>query len=285
MFIHQKQHIMRKMFFAILVATLLYIACSCNNNGDGSPTDTIIEEPVSDVVNVDLENHVFDRDDKEARVKLHVYMDVPKADNEALMKIRKSVLGFLNPKGVTPREAFDNYAATNIGNLALDPADFADEEEGIPEYLYSEVTDSITPNMITRYFIQYHNFGTFYAAGAAHGTYGFGYHIFDLETGKRLTEKDVFTDVKQIERLLRTEGFQGYLKEEGISESETDVSKSEITANGNFGVTPAGLVYQYALYEVACYATGAPELRLSKESVKPYMKKDSPLYKYWFGEE
>lgn len=279
------RNIMKKSLSIIIAAVFVFIASSCNkNSGKDSVADTFFEEPESDVVNVDIESYVFDSNDKDARVKVHSYIEVPKADNDVLKDIRKSVLEFLGRGGNTPREVFDSHVKSAEEELALSPEDLTDDEEWNAS-LYSEVYDSISANLVCQYFIQYSNYGYFYAAGAAHGIYGTGYYIFDLSTGKKLTETDVFSDISKVERLLKTEGLQNYLKEEGISENETDISKSEIKPNGNFGVTRTHLVYQYAPYEIACYATGAPALRVAKESVKPYMKKNTAIYKYWFGEE
>ena len=274
--------IMKKIIFCLALTTL-FLTTACNKKAQQN-SDTVAIEPTSDFINVDFENFVFDENVEESRVKVHVYADIPKADNDALKKIRNSVIDFIYKKGDTPKEAFNNYAKSCVAYFAITPDDFSDDFSDDP-MMHSEIFDSITPTIVNQYFIQYCNNNYTYGAGAAHEMYGIGYYIFDLETGNRLEEKDVFTNTKKIENLLKTEGYQNYLKDAGLSESETDIQKSSIVVNENFGVTSTDLLYQYNPYEITCYAEGAPLFRISKESVKPYLKKGTAIYKYWFGEE
>ena len=55
--------------------------------------------------------------------------------------------------------------------------------------------------------------------------------------------------------------------------------------NDNFYFTDKELIYAYTPYEVAAYLYGEPELSISKKWLKPYLKKDGPLYQYWFGKK
>lgn len=197
---------------------------------------------------MNLEKFVFNKTDKEKNVSVRVYMEIPKTDNDVSDRIRKSLLALINEEGDYSR-------------------------------------DSIWMDMETPQFIQFGDFSNMYMAGAAHGIYGFGYYIFDLETGKQLDEDDIFTDRDQITKLLRTEGLARFMKEEGGDGEMEDISKEAILADGNFRISGDELMYQFNPYEIGSYALGALTFYLKKESVKPYMKPGTSIYRYWFGEK
>lgn len=121
------------------------------------------------------------------------------------------------------------------------------------------------------------------SGGAMHPEWGESSYVFDLSTGKTISEDDVFDNSNESRTEIATKLYsllKAYLKEEDDETEDADVS---MMLNGNFYFTKDELIYRYAPYEVAYYAAGEPELSLTKDWLKPYLKVDGVLYKYWFG--
>ncbi len=117
------------------------------------------------------------------------------------------------------------------------------------------------------------------------------YFVFDRETGKRLTEKDIFKSenydatIKAISKLLQKELNKILEKPEEIGimdESIEDIDWESVVPNGNFNVTPNGLVYFYDLYEIGPRSVGCYEVPIANFELKEYLNEKSVLYKYWF---
>ncbi|MDR2962177.1 MAG: RsiV family protein [Bacteroidales bacterium] len=89
-------------------------------------------------------------------------------------------------------------------------------------------------------------------SGGAHGTDWVQYLVFDLKTGNRLAENDVFkgdyeTVLTQffIAQLASEDGFENFEKE-------------NIRPNNNFFMDDKGVTYVFNRYEIACGACGGP---------------------------
>lgn len=119
-----------------------------------------------------------------------------------------------------------------------------------------------------------------YSEGGAHG-YGGAYNkTFEISTGKVLTEEDIFnctdSNMEAIEVELRKK------LDEYVGESMDDYGYITMF-NGSFIFDKDGLTYTYEPMSVAPYAEGEISLTLSKNFLKPYLRKDGPLYMLWFG--
>lgn len=96
-----------------------------------------------------------------------------------------------------------------------------------------------------------------YPAGAAHGMYHREYVNFDLKTKKRIALSDLIQ--KDAEAKLKKELYENnrnWLEEHSISEDK-------FTVSDNFYYGADGIVFVYPLYELASYAEGMTELKLS----------------------
>lgn len=274
-------------FLYLLAACTIFLSSCAQHDNHPQFVQEVVEnangkvDSASASPTVDLEHFTFEKNDDKSKVSVRVFIELPKADGAALTKIRKCVLALLDGDGDTPQTCFNNHARNFIQEYGM-PEDFENE---YMEDLSSLAEDSIWADKVTPQFIQFRTYSYSYIAGAAHGICGYMFHVFDLNTGKKLTDEDVFTDVEAIENLLKTTGYKNYLKENGLTESNSQVDKTGIGANGNWGMDGDNLIYIFNPYEIAPYSEGVLTFPLNKKLVKPYMKQSSALYKYWFGEE
>lgn len=110
-------------------------------------------------------------------------------------------------------------------------------------------------------------------SGGAHG-YGKTTHlIFDLKTGKKLSEEDIFEGDYEnfITKIIWEKLAAEY-------ELPLDVyCAEEVKPNHNFSVTEKGVCYCFNSYEIAAYSYGNFYIFISYEELKPVLKKESVI--------
>ena len=112
--------------------------------------------------------------------------------------------------------------------------------------------------------------------GGAHGYYGVKSLIFDAQSGKKLSNKDIFAEYDR---------FTSYV--EGKFRTKFNLSPNQnINANGfmfeddkfvlpeNIFFTKNGVLLVYNIYEIAAYSEGNQELLLTYDEVKPFLRID-----------
>ena len=104
--------------------------------------------------------------------------------------------------------------------------------------------------------------------GGAHGTTINTFLVFDLTTGRRITEADLFRD-----------GFEEDIAEplydkilEGLDEDAWGAIYEVPTPNGNFSVSEQGLTWHYNQYEIAPYVVGPLSAEFTWDELAPYLK-------------
>ena len=106
-------------------------------------------------------------------------------------------------------------------------------------------------------------------SGGAHGYSHLTYFVFDLKTGKRLTEEDIFTENYQE---IITEIMLNKLNVSN-NNSLDDYYLDNIKPNSNFFVDEKGITYFFNSYEIACYAFGPTEIFISYQEIQSILKK------------
>lgn len=217
---------------------------------------------------------------------ISVTLPIPNG-NKALRLICDSIIG--------PNFEYDHFQeqldaaylsekeeSSNVDGESDNATDTAEEDSEISEEFEDfdyERTVQVNPIAVYDDFIMYSYYESeFY--GGVHPLWGIVSMVFDLHTGKMLDENDIFDCTEEnmaaIERELRKK-LTEYVG------SNVDDYDYTTMLNGNFYFDNKDLTYMYVPYEVVWYAAGEPELKLSKKFLKPYLKKDGPLYKFWFG--
>lgn len=105
-------------------------------------------------------------------------------------------------------------------------------------------------------------------SGGAHGTTTNTFLVFDMTTGQRITEADLFRD-----------GFEEDIAEplydkilENLDEEAWDAIYEVPTPNGNFSVSEQGLTWHYNQYEIAPYVVGPLSAEFTWDELAPYLK-------------
>lgn len=161
-------------------------------------------------------------------------------------------------------------------------------EEAARNFVESYRADKASfPDMAADYFAQIHieelyrtekiicfEARQYMFTGGAHGYGTTSFLNIDPETGDELTENEIFKDKQDFTALAEKKFREQHNIQEGqnINEPgfwfEDDVFKLP----NSVGFTQDSLIFVYNQYDIASYAEGPIELKLSKEEVKPFLK-------------
>lgn len=104
-------------------------------------------------------------------------------------------------------------------------------------------------------------------SGGAHGNSSVNYFVFDLKTGKRLAERDIFKEnyEKKIIEIL--------LKKLENEECYKNFYFDALRPNNNFFIDQQGITYFFNSYEIASFACGFYKVFIPFEEISEILKK------------
>lgn len=111
--------------------------------------------------------------------------------------------------------------------------------------------------------------------GGAHGYYGVKSLIFDAQTGKQLSNKDVFQYdefTSYVEEKFRKK--YGLTPKQSINAKGFMFEEDKFVLPENIFFTKNGVLLVYNVYEIAPYSEGNQELLFSWKEVNPFLKID-----------
>lgn len=116
-------------------------------------------------------------------------------------------------------------------------------------------------------------------AGGAHGYHFYRFHVFSLISGERLTLNDVLLPGYQGPLLAwaRADLLRQAGCELGRPLTEAGLEKDQLALNQNWWIDARGLGFNYAPYEIACYARGMVEFQFTWKQMQPWLKPDAAL--------
>ena len=101
--------------------------------------------------------------------------------------------------------------------------------------------------------------------GGAHGILNISFLNFNSSTGKRISNKNLFTDIAGFKTLAET-----YFKK-AIKENDVLFKQDKFQLPINIGYTEDGLVLLYNTYEIAPYSTGIIEFEIPFKDIESYL--------------
>ena len=210
-----------------------------------------------------------------------VVLPVPEYDM-AIAKIRRTLLGE-DYNGNYEQQLREEYAADSMEATLKVPEEGEDPKAPFENEDYVSVTFEVFPQMIAEDLIIFSSYISEYFGGASHPTWAIFYYAFNYSTGGQISQDDILDASDETRQIVARKLYtllKAYVEEE--DDGEQDVL---YMLNNNFYFTDKELVYNYMPYEVAAYMYGELELSLPNKWLKPYLKKDGPLYQYWFGKK
>lgn len=242
---------------------------------DAQKPDTVIN-------GIGFKSYGVEIDEPGNRITIDIMLPVPNG-NKVLRAICDSIVGPNYNYEHFQEEMNAAYLHEHSESEIIDDepeAAEADEsyDDGFDDFDYERMTQIYPMNVYDDFII--YSFYEMEYTGGIHPFWGIVCSVFDLSTGKILDESDIFECTNTN---LASIGWELCKKLGSYLEEAPDYSMCRSMLNGNFYFDKKGLTYMYVPYEVTYYAAGEPELTLSKKFLKPYLKKDGPLYKFWYG--
>lgn len=284
---------MKTLHYILLVFLASAVVCSCKSK-TAEPTieenEAITEEFTNDTLpevdttaveeapELEMKTYRVVKSAKGCSFTCHAVLPAD-TDNKAILAIRDDVLGEISD-GVDVTADFKRSAAKSVSMYQEAVADSTDEYS---EYFEEYDLDSIYPVFVADGFIAMAYYSFYEISTAPRTAMEYHYSMYDLATGKRMTEKDIFSDTRKakdvIEKYIweQTEPWQN-----GEEESGEGIT-GESVLNGNYYVSEDKffVCYNSTVY----FIPGGIDIEIPKEAMKPCLKQDSPLYRYWFEEE
>ncbi|MDR1762144.1 MAG: DUF3298 and DUF4163 domain-containing protein [Bacteroidales bacterium] len=193
-------------------------------------------------------------------VELQFTIPVVQSDTSS-QKIRTQILSAIFE---TPTDSVITDSAT-LGRIFFGEGDLLESDWRVNREKVTTGRVLFTNTGIVSYGID-----SYMYSGGAHGYSSVQYFVFDIKTGKHLTEDDIFTGNYQevITRIM--------LKELSKEDSLEEFYKDKIRPNGNFKIDETGITYFFNPYEIASYAKGSFEVFISRDSeaLHDILKKD-----------
>jgi len=154
--------------------------------------------------------------------------------------------------------------------------DYEDFRKEAPDFLggwYLKDTTAIITN--TADILCFENISESYLGGA-HGAYNVAYTNFDMRNGNVLKTKDIFTKgyEKELNKLIE-QGIRKHFEiKPNQSLTEGGLFENKVSFNDNFAIKKDGIEFLYNQYEIAAYAMGVIEIKLSYKELDAILNKD-----------
>jgi len=211
------------------------------------------------------------------------------ADVSVLKKIRRIMLADFLPDivdtAIQPEIAMKSYINGKIKVYESSEEIIEDEDSqdniSQPAVAWKDNTDLLircNANGLLSYTVESAQF-----SGGAHGGTTFRNSIIDLKTGEKIGEEDLFTESSLS---LINDIILKKLETQNKVESPEELEQigyfdiSQISQYKNIYLTNDGLVYTFNEYEIAAYAVGTIEVKLTFKDLEGFVSPESPLEKF-----
>lgn len=276
---HQKY--VRIIFGGVLLLSTCIVACKRNNiSNDLIQADTILfEDKVFDIADTRLQSDPV--------LQSHFKLTYPEITDEipaeALENIQAHIAGFILDSE-KPVKEFPNIQK-QADKLFNEYDEVYREFPRTSTWLVDkkiQITSKVGP-LISLEFTE-----SSYKGGAHPNSVTF-FKTFDINDGREVSMYELIDSTQltalnalrlkyfeeQKEQILQGENWKDYIFAE-----EFEVNGA-FNTNKNIRIAKDTVSFYYNSYEIAPYAFGPTDLKIPLDQLKPFLKKDSPYYKYF----
>lgn len=132
----------------------------------------------------------------------------------------------------------------------------------------SEIFENKSVNIVLNYYTY---------TGGAHGNEGIISLFFNLENGKKITQKDLFLDYEGFKKIAEKDfrNSANLTSTDNINKNGNIFKDNQFNLPENIIVTQNEIILHYNKYEIAPYSSGSTILKFPMKSFKKYL---NPLY-------
>ncbi len=183
--------------------------------------------------------------------------------------------------GVPLKEASSVYVGVQVENYQRDAAS---EYESLAESgdsdpgAFCNWQSILIGNLGSSYKDRYvtYNFHESLYFGGAHGSFRVAYRILDLQTGRAVSERDIFAQgyEEPVTEMLVEAIYRKYEGTEGGDDYLDSIFFSDVHPNGNVSISEEGLSWCFNPYEIAPYYLGNIDVTLSWAQLSGYLSNE-----------
>jgi len=269
---------MKKLSSIALVVVLSMILYCCHEEKESQAVES------NENVGVEYEEFSTSRTpEDDANLEVIIYFMIPKSNVTAsLDSIRADLVSFYTDNSRREIQSGIEIFADSIESQFYDFRNKIGAEKS-KLINYEIYYDSIYPEFEGGSLLVFYNSHYEYEGGA-HEISENVYRVYDMTTGKRVTENDIFVMNDTTKRIL-SEMINAAIDMEYFNDLDDIWNNGDSNVNGNFSISEDSLYYQYQPYDYGPNSLGMPKVALPKDLLKPLLKKDGPLYEYWYPEK
>lgn len=261
------------LFFSIL-SILSFVSCK--------------QKTIKTIEKNHVERYFLSSDTTKGAMNIDINVEIPVGyDNEVILdSIRKEI--FINLFGneyvkVDFDSVVQKFTADIINEYKLNNEPILHELDSNSLYSFNNEHTLEGFSLLNDERIYSYGINRYIFMGGAHGLSNLTYLIFDLKTGKRITEKDIFNDnyIKAISELIKVRIVEQSKEDENLQPinnlDDTDFWVDAIKPNGNFYITDESINYVFNPYEIAPYYMGQTEVVIPFERLKDLFRPNSAI--------
>jgi hypothetical protein len=206
---------------------------------------------------IETENFCTEKNIDSINFSTKICIELPvKGKKTVINSINKTLIKeilSLDYDGLMPSKVICKYIAGALGDYDISV---------IGNHYNENISGLVT--FLNKQYLCYRYNSEFYGGGA-HGLQNTFYFVFDLKTGKRLTENEVFKpDFQSAFSEIITEILSN---SELYPDNET-YELAELKLNGNFSFEPDTLIYTFNEYEIAPYSSGKIDVKIPYSKIR-----------------
>jgi len=219
-------------------------------------------------------------------VDIHVEIPVTFADKKVLNSIRETIINNLFGEEFIPQpndsvvQLFTNMLVTDY---KANNEPLVNELDTASSYSFNNEHTLEGFSLLNDKHIYSYGIDRYIYMGGAHGLNNRNYFNFDLNTGKLITENDLFIASFKIElselikkRIIEeSKNVKGAEADPILDLEDTDYWTDSIKANGNFYITDESINYVFNPYEIAPYYMGLTEVTIPFNRLSKLFKPDN----------
>lgn len=261
------------LFFSIL-SILSFVSCK--------------QKTIKTIEKNHVERYFLSSDTTKGAMNIDINVEIPVGyDNEVILdSIRKEI--FINLFGneyvkVDFDSVVQKFTADIINEYKLNNEPILHELDSNSLYSFNNEHTLEGFSLLNDERIYSYGINRYIFMGGAHGLSNLTYLIFDLKTGKRITEKDIFKDnyIKVISELIKVRIVEQSKEDENLQPinnlDDTDFWVDAIKPNGNFYITDESINYVFNPYEIAPYYMGQTEVVIPFDRLKDLFRPNSAI--------
>lgn len=208
-------------------------------------------------------------------------------EKEALKNIQQQILTYAFDSTYakyTGKQAVDSFATRTFDDYTYFINEAARRHiiKGNRAVLHNEHWEMTTMVLYNDKGILSYELDRYSFAGGAHGMEATQYLVFDLKTGKKIKEQDIFEEgfePKIIDLLKKQIMFDNGFESEEQMLNNGYFAAENIRPNGNFYISEEGITYIFNPYEIGAYSLGATEVTIPFRKIRSALKANSPIQK------